>query len=166
MTDRATTVAGRAAIGVARTYGARPGRGRRRVHGATCEVCAGEHVALTGPSGSGKSTLLHLIAGLDAPTAGTVTWPALGGRPASCGRDRSAIVFQGPSLLPPLDVLENVALPLLLAGADEAEATARAPRRPRRARPRRPRRQAARGALGRSGPAGRRAPVPSPAARG
>src|SRR5262249_25124405 len=75
--------------------------------------------------GSGKSTLLHLIAGLDEPTEGTMTWPALGER-ASLRPGPVALVFQGPSLLPPLDVVENVALPLVLAGVDEAEAHERA----------------------------------------
>jgi putative ABC transport system ATP-binding protein len=82
-------------------------------------------VALTGPSGSGKSTLLHLLAGLDTPTSGTIAWPGLDGSPV----DRPALVgmiFQGPSLLPPLDVAENVALPLLLAGHPEPEARERA----------------------------------------
>ncbi|HEV7534201.1 MAG TPA: ATP-binding cassette domain-containing protein, partial [Acidimicrobiia bacterium] len=62
-----------------------------------------------------------LLAGLDVPTVGTVTWPALG----ECHQLRPgpvAMVFQGPSLLPPLDVAENVALPLLLAGVPAAEA--------------------------------------------
>ena len=91
------------------------------VHGATCEIAAGDRIALTGPSGSGKSTLVHLLAGLDDPTAGTVDWPALG----SLGALRPgpvAVVFQAPSLLPALDVAENVALPLVLAGVAEAEA--------------------------------------------
>lgn len=88
---------------------------------ASCEVRAGEHVALVGPSGSGKSTLLHLMAGLDTPTAGTVSWPALGER-SQLRPGPVAVVFQGPSLLPPLDVAENVALPLLLAGTREDEA--------------------------------------------
>src|SRR6202023_3734014 len=76
---------------------------------------------------SGKSTLLHLMAGLDTPTTGTLEWPALGPRtgirPGPVG-----IVFQGPSLLPALDVVENVALPLLLEGADADRATRRARR--------------------------------------
>ena len=108
--------------GLARTYG----RGRTAVvalHDATCEIEEGQVICLEGPSGSGKSTLLHLLAGLDTPTAGTLEWPALAGAPLRPGP--IAVVFQAPSLLPPLDVLENVALPLLLAGcepraADEA----------------------------------------------
>jgi ABC-type lipoprotein export system ATPase subunit len=114
------------AVGVARTFG-RGASAVVAVHGASCEIAAGARLALTGPSGSGKSTLLHLLAGLDEPTAGTITWPALGGRrqlrPGPVG-----VVFQGPSLLPPLDVSENVALPLLLAGRPEGEAVAAAHR--------------------------------------
>jgi ABC-type lipoprotein export system ATPase subunit len=105
---------------VGRTFG----EGRRAVvavRDVTCVVRAGERVAVTGPSGSGKSTLLHLVAGLDLPTRGTLSWPALGGRdrlrPGPVG-----VVFQDPSLLAPLDVAENVALPMLLAGAGEDEA--------------------------------------------
>jgi ABC-type lipoprotein export system ATPase subunit len=85
------------------------------VSGVTCEVHAGEHIALSGPSGSGKSTLLHLLAGLETPTKGMVEWPALGTR-RDLRPGQVAIVFQSPSLLPPLDVLENVTLPLLLQG--------------------------------------------------
>lgn len=95
------------------------------VHGATCEIDPGQQIALVGPSGSGKSTLLHLIAGLDRPTTGDVRWPAIGGfddlRPGPVG-----VIFQGPSLLPPLDVVENVALPLILAGTSDRAATAAA----------------------------------------
>jgi putative ABC transport system ATP-binding protein len=91
----------------------------------SCALRPGMRVALTGPSGSGKSTLLHLFAGLDTPTSGTITWPALDGSPM--GRPGVvSMVFQGPSLLPPLDVTENVALPLLLAGCTQAEAGERA----------------------------------------
>lgn len=104
------------------------GRGPSAVvalHDATCAIEAGALIALTGPSGSGKSTLLHLIAGLDEPTAGSVDWPSLGAR-TSLRPGRIGIIFQGPSLLPPLDVAENVALPLLLCGASEASARAAA----------------------------------------
>lgn len=110
--------------GVARTFGA-GARAVVAVHGVTCEVRAGQRIALTGPSGSGKSTLLHLLAGLDEPTTGTLAWPALGSR-SSLRPGPVAVVFQGPSLLPPLDVLENVALPLVLAGVADADARSRA----------------------------------------
>jgi ABC-type lipoprotein export system ATPase subunit len=93
------------------------------VHDATFTVAAGDTVALAGPSGSGKSTLLHLIAGLDRPTSGSIAWPALGAGP-SLRPGPVAIAFQGPSLLPPLTVVENVALPMILAGYRQAEATA------------------------------------------
>ena len=103
--------------GVARTYG-RGSRAVVAVHGVTCALAPGDRVALTGPSGSGKTTLLHLLAGLDRPTTGTIGWPGLDERP----RGRVGVVFQGPSLLPSLDVRENVALPLLIAGRAEDDA--------------------------------------------
>ncbi|GAA1122761.1 ABC transporter ATP-binding protein [Streptomyces javensis] len=106
----------------ARTYG----QGERAVvavHGATCQVRAGDRIAIMGPSGSGKSTLLHLMAGLERPTSGEIAWPALG-RPATA-RD-IGVVFQSPSLIPALDVVENAALPLALSGTSESEARRRA----------------------------------------
>jgi len=107
------------AVDVARTYGRGP-TAVVAVHGATLRLLAGQRVALTGPSGSGKSTLLHLLAGLETPTGGTITWPALAG--AALRPGPVAVVFQAPSLLDPLDVAENVALPLILAGVGAAEA--------------------------------------------
>jgi putative ABC transport system ATP-binding protein/lipoprotein-releasing system ATP-binding protein len=80
-----------------------------------CTVAPGARVAIVGPSGSGKSTLLHLMGGLDEPTIGSVRWPAIGERRA-LRPGPVAVVFQGPSLLPPLTVEENVALPLVLRG--------------------------------------------------
>ncbi|MFM0197845.1 ABC transporter ATP-binding protein [Paraburkholderia strydomiana] len=83
---------------------------------ATFRLYAGDRVALIGRSGSGKSTLLHLMAGLDVPTGGILAWPSLGaGETLLPGK--IALVFQVPSLLEPLTVSENVALPLLMANA-------------------------------------------------
>jgi ABC-type lipoprotein export system ATPase subunit len=107
-------------VDVARTYGSGP-TATVALHGSSCTIAPGAQIAITGPSGSGKSTLLHLMAGLDEPTVGTVTWPAIGGQDA-LRPGPLAMVFQGPSLLPPLTVLENVALPLQLNGVREDEA--------------------------------------------
>ncbi|WP_426502885.1 ABC transporter ATP-binding protein [Dactylosporangium sp. McL0621] len=87
----------------------------RAVHDVSCVIPADARIAVTGPSGSGKSTLLHLIAGIDEPTGGTVGWPRLNGHPRH-HPGRVGIVLQRPALLATLDVGENVALPLLLAG--------------------------------------------------
>jgi putative ABC transport system ATP-binding protein len=107
-----------------RTYGSGAAE-VRALRGVSCTLRPGAQVALTGPSGSGKSTLLHLLAGLDTPTSGTIAWPGLDGSPE--GRPGLiGMVFQGPSLLPPLDVTENIALPLLLAGFTETQARERA----------------------------------------
>lgn len=110
-------------VEVARTFG-QGDRAVVAVHGCSCEVAAGARIAITGSSGSGKSTLLHLLAGLEIPTSGTVSWPEFGTSPAERGRD-IAVVFQGPSLLPALDVLENTVMAAVLTGTDEAEATER-----------------------------------------
>ncbi|MCU1374020.1 MAG: transporter ATP-binding protein [Actinomycetia bacterium] len=107
---------------VARTYGSGPSA-VVAVHGASCRVDPGARIAVMGPSGSGKSTLLLLLAGLDRPTAGTISWPGLGGPPSSLRAGTVGVVFQRPSLLPELDATENVALPLLLSGVEDPEAT-------------------------------------------
>src|SRR4051812_19921579 len=102
--------------GVARTFGTTVA-----LQPTDCEVWAGACIALTGPSGSGKSTLLHLLAGLDRPTHGEICWPALGDS-ATLRPGPVAVVFQGPSLLPPLTIEENVALPLVLEGLSDSDA--------------------------------------------
>lgn len=110
--------------GVARTFGS-GARATVALQPTSCAVEATARIALVGASGSGKSTLLHLMAGLDEPTLGLITWPALGDRDA-LRPGPVAMIFQGPSLLAPLTVLENVVLPLILGGAREVEARRRA----------------------------------------
>jgi ABC-type lipoprotein export system ATPase subunit len=110
--------------GVSRRFG-RAGGGVAAVEDASFEIDAGSRVALVGPSGSGKSTLLHLMAGLLDPSAGSLTWPTLdeaGHGPVGV----IAVVFQAPSLVPWLDAVENVMVPLLLKGLDEKAARAQA----------------------------------------
>ena len=119
-----------------------------------CEVLAGARIALVGPSGSGKSTLLHLLAGLDEPTLGTVDL-ARARRPATpCGPARVAVVFQGPSLLPPLTVRR------------ERRPAAAARRRGPRPRPRRGARRRSSGSTSPSSPTScpRRSPAGRPSA--
>ncbi len=110
--------------GAARTYGS-GSTATVALQPTTCEVAPGARIAVVGPSGSGKSTLLHVLAGLDDPTVGSVSWPGLGSSTA-LRPGPVAVVFQGPSLLPPLTVEENAALPLVLAGWADADAHARA----------------------------------------
>lgn len=95
------------------------------VHDATCTVDTDSRVALVGPSGSGKSTLLQLMAGLDTPTSGSITWPAWESGPFQ-DPSRAGVVFQGLSLIPALTAAENVAFPLLLQGMSHEQAVARA----------------------------------------
>ena len=113
---------------VSKTYdGARPS-----LDALSLTIGAGEAVAVLGPSGSGKSTLLNLIAGLDRPTAGTVT---VGGErvdrlgeaaSARFRRARVGMVFQFFNLLEDLTVTDNVLLPAQLAGVPRRQAAARA----------------------------------------
>src|SRR3954447_17457553 len=85
------------------------------------EAPAGSVTAVVGPAGAGKTSLLHVLAGLDRPTAGTVT---LDGRPlrglddielTRLRRDRIGLLLPAASVLPTITVRENVALPLLIA---------------------------------------------------
>ena len=94
------------------------------LHPTSCAVPASARIAMVGPSGSGKSTLLYLLAGLEGPSSGEVRWPAIGDRRA-LRPGPVAMVFQGPSLLAPLTVRENVALPLQLGGTSRHEVETR-----------------------------------------
>ncbi|MFN2445833.1 MAG: ABC transporter ATP-binding protein [Vicinamibacterales bacterium] len=96
------------------------------------DVQPGEFVALMGPSGCGKSTLLHLCGAMDRPSGGRVTLEqrdlgALGDDELTrVRRERVGFVFQLFNLLPTLTVLDNIALPSLLAGMRAADAESRA----------------------------------------
>jgi len=104
--------------GVSRVFGSGPDA-VVAVHGTSCVIDADARVAIIGPSGSGKSTLLHLLAGLEQPTVGSVSWPGL--LPAPDRAFQIGVVFQSPSLVPALTVAENTALPLVLGGATDDE---------------------------------------------
>ncbi|MFE1588989.1 ABC transporter ATP-binding protein [Streptomyces sp. NPDC058737] len=102
------------------------------LRGASLDLRAGEILAVTGASGSGKSTLLHCLAGIVRPDAGSVTYGGLRleelpeKRLSELRRTDFGVVFQFGQLIPELTAVDNVALPLLLAGTPRAEARARA----------------------------------------
>ncbi|HEY2669502.1 MAG TPA: ABC transporter ATP-binding protein [Rugosimonospora sp.] len=122
MTDALLT-----AHGVTKSFGATPA-----LHGADITVGTGEVLAIMGPSGSGKSTLLHCLAGILRPDAGEVYFAGqridqLNERARTVlRRDRFGFVFQFGQLVPELPVVENVMLPLILAGVRQAAARLRA----------------------------------------
>jgi putative ABC transport system ATP-binding protein len=109
------------AAGIVRTYGS----GETCVNalrGVDLGIAGGQLTAVMGPSGSGKSTLMHILAGLDRPTAGSVT---IGGQDITTlsdndltllRREHIGFIFQFFNLLPMLTAEENVVLPLSLAG--------------------------------------------------
>jgi putative ABC transport system ATP-binding protein len=109
--------------------------GTRTVHAlddVSVEIARNEFVAIRGPSGCGKSTLIHLLAGLDHPTSGEIFVDDLALHSANDAaltefrRRQVGLVFQFFNLLPTMNVVENVSLPLLLQGVAPTEADQRA----------------------------------------
>jgi putative ABC transport system ATP-binding protein len=102
----------------------------RALDGATMQVRKGEFVAITGPSGCGKSTLLHLIAALEKPDSGTIV---VNGEDITQQRDLSryraraiGLIFQLHNLLPNLNALENVQVPMYESDFSASERNERA----------------------------------------
>jgi putative ABC transport system ATP-binding protein len=111
------------ASGLTKTHGRAPA-----LRGASVDLHAGEILAVTGASGSGKSTLLHCLAGIVRPDEGSVSYDGRRledlpeKRLSELRRTEFGVVFQFGQLIPELTALDNVALPLLLAGTDRARA--------------------------------------------
>ena len=107
------------------------GRPLTILDGVTLDVAAGEVCAITGPSGGGKSTLLGLIAGLDRPSAGSITVAGVEitdldeDALARFRRETLGYVFQSYHLIPTLTAVENVAVPLEIVGTSDALGRAR-----------------------------------------
>jgi lipoprotein-releasing system ATP-binding protein len=120
------------AQGLRKIYRGGDGNPIEVLSGVDLIVSRGEFVAIVGASGSGKSTLLHLLGALDAPSGGTVR---LGGQAysdesagqlAAIRNRKLGFVFQFHHLLREFTALENVMMPLLIAGEDESRARSRA----------------------------------------
>jgi putative ABC transport system ATP-binding protein len=107
--------------GIEKRFGA-----RAVLAAVSLDVAAGDYVAIVGESGAGKSTFLNVVAGLETPDAGSVTFDGVDltrlddDARTLLRRDRFGFVFQAFHVLPHLSVRQNVALPLLLRGFDEA----------------------------------------------
>jgi putative ABC transport system ATP-binding protein len=119
--DRTGAAVAARAVDVVKLYGAGDTAVRALDH-VSVTLGRGEFTAVMGPSGSGKSTLMHCLAGLDTVTSGTV---AIGDvdlhglsdkRMTALRRDRLGFVFQSFNLVPTLTALENITLPLAIAG--------------------------------------------------
>ena len=101
--------------------GKRYANGTLAVQGVQLAIGQGDFVSLLGPSGCGKSTVLRMVAGLMAPTTGSIQMAAGGDATGDIG-----FVFQEPTLMPWSNALKNVMLPLRLAGVNRGEAADRA----------------------------------------
>jgi NitT/TauT family transport system ATP-binding protein len=101
--------------------GKRYANGTLAVQGVELAIGQGDFVSLLGPSGCGKSTVLRMVAGLMAPTTGSIQMAAGGDATGDIG-----FVFQEPTLMPWSNALKNVMLPLRLAGVNRGEAADRA----------------------------------------
>ncbi|MBX3748636.1 MAG: ABC transporter ATP-binding protein [Opitutaceae bacterium] len=126
--ERSATVAAAAPVLAARSLAKTYLTGTQRLQvlrDVSLTVLAGESVSIRGESGSGKSTLINLLAGLDAPDAGTLEW---GGGPAAAGRraDFLGIVFQSFYLIPEMDALANVLMAARIRGRIGAAERSRA----------------------------------------
>ena len=110
-----------------KTYGGP--RSRLMLQDINFEVAAGEYVAVMGESGVGKSTLLNLIAGLDLPDSGSITFEDAelttldDNARTLVRRDRMGFVFQAFHLLPHLTVMRNIMVPLALIGIEPDESS-------------------------------------------
>ena len=104
--------------GVSVNYDASSGGTLAALGPVTFSIEAGSFVCLVGPSGSGKSTLIRVLAGLQAPDKGQAL---LGDQPIVGPSRRVALMFQDANLMPWRTVLDNVALPLELAGMGQAQ---------------------------------------------
>ena len=120
MTSTTTQIAARA-VDLVKTYGS-GSTTVRALNGVNVELVRGEFTAIMGPSGSGKSTLMHCLAGLDSVSSGSVSIgdAELAGlsdnKMTALRRDRIGFVFQSFNLVPTLTALENITLPMDLAG--------------------------------------------------
>ena len=106
-----------AALARLSAVGKRFNNGVEALRGVDLDIRRGEFLSLLGPSGCGKSTILRLLAGLTAPTQGTIDWASK--------NHEFGFVFQEPTLMPWANVFDNVWLPLRLAGVSKAQARPR-----------------------------------------
>jgi NitT/TauT family transport system ATP-binding protein len=118
--DPAVTAGGLPVVTLS-AVGKRYANGTLAVQGVELAIGQGDFVSLLGPSGCGKSTVLRMVAGLIAPTMGSITMAAGGDVSGDVG-----FVFQEPTLMPWANSLKNVMLPLRLAGMNSGEASDRA----------------------------------------